>query len=90
MTVTTPTAPGRIKVAIIGAGPAGLGAAIALNKHGFVDWQVYEKKPEVSEIGNGISLQQNTWRMLERLGAAGNLTAEQLFRPASAKSVQHR
>ncbi|KAF5005897.1 hypothetical protein FDECE_7655, partial [Fusarium decemcellulare] len=29
---------GRLRVAIIGGGPGGLGAAIALSKLSFVDW----------------------------------------------------
>ena len=39
----------KIKVAIIGGGPGGLGAAIELGKLPYVDWQLYEKKPRISE-----------------------------------------
>lgn len=80
----------KLRVAIIGGGPAGLGAAIALGRHSFVDWTLYEKKSEISEIGNGISIQPNTWRMLEKLGAARNISSDQFFRAASGKSLQHR
>ncbi|KAI8692026.1 hypothetical protein LRP88_09282 [Fusarium phalaenopsidis] len=79
-----------LRVAIVGGGPAGLGAAIALSKHPFVDVVLYEKKPEISEIGNGLSIQRNTWRMLERLGASRHITANDVFRPRDGHVVQHR
>ncbi|KAM0425549.1 hypothetical protein ACHAPT_009341 [Fusarium lateritium] len=80
----------RLRVAIIGGGPAGLGAAIALSKHPFVEVVLYEKKPEISEIGNGLSIQRNTWRMLERLGASRHIAANDVFRPRDGHVVQHR
>jgi salicylate hydroxylase len=80
----------RLKVAIIGAGPAGLGAAIEFNKLPFVDWTVYEKASAVREIGAGLSIQSNTWRLLESMGAAKNLKPKDFFRPADNHSVQHR
>ena len=79
-----------LKVAIIGGGPAGLAAAIALSKRPFVDWKLYEKKPEISEIGNGISIQPNTWRMLEKLGASRHLRNDDFFRPLDGHFLQHR
>ncbi|RSL39574.1 hypothetical protein CEP53_013956 [Fusarium sp. AF-6] len=79
-----------LRVAIVGGGPAGLGAAIALSKHPFVEVVLYEKKPEISEIGNGLSIQRNTWRMLERLGASRHITADEVFRPRDGHVVQHR
>lgn len=79
-----------LRVAIVGGGPAGLGAAIALSKHPFVEVVLYEKKPEISEIGNGLSIQRNTWRMLERLGASRHITANEVFRPRDGHVVQHR
>ncbi|KAJ4197126.1 hypothetical protein NW767_009018 [Fusarium falciforme] len=79
-----------LRVAIVGGGPAGLGAAIALSKHPFVDVVLYEKKPEISEIGNGLSIQRNTWRMLERLGASRHIAANDVFRPRDGHVVQHR
>jgi salicylate hydroxylase len=86
-----PTSPElKLKVAIIGGGPAGLGAAIAISKRPFVDWRLYEKKPEISEIGNGISIQPNTWRMLEKLGAAHHLRNDDFFRPLDGHYLQHR
>ncbi|CAK7204972.1 hypothetical protein SEUCBS139899_007735 [Sporothrix eucalyptigena] len=84
------------KVAIIGGGPGGLGAAIALsqlNVHGeapLVDWTLYEKKPRISETGGGISIQRHTWRMLELLGVAHRIDARDFFRPDDGRSVEHR
>lgn len=89
--MTQPLSPERsLKVAIIGGGPAGLAAAIALSKLPSVDWKLYEKKPEISEIGNGISIQPNTWRMLEKLGASRHLKNDDFFRPLDGHFLQHR
>src|SRR5262249_46313691 len=89
MTATNKSKPG-LDVAIIGGGPAGLAAAIELEKLPFVRWRLYEKKPRISETGGGISIQRNTWRMLEVLGVAKNIHARDFFRPHDGHSVQHR
>lgn len=80
----------RLRVAIIGAGPAGLGAAIEFAKLPFVDWNLYEQAVAIREIGAGISVQPSTWRMLEVMGAAANLKHEDFYRTADKHSVQHR
>lgn len=80
MTVNSHSSRRRLRVAIIGGGPGGLGAAIALSKLPFVDWTLYEKKPEISETGGGISLQRHTWKMLEWNGAARNIHPDDIFR----------
>jgi len=79
-----------LKVAIIGGGPGGLGAAIALGKLPFVDWTLYEKKPGISETGGGISLQRNTWRMLEWNGAAKHITADDYDRSPEKLTIIQR
>ncbi|CAG9990486.1 unnamed protein product [Clonostachys byssicola] len=79
-----------IKVAIIGGGPAGLGAAIALSRLPFVDWKLYEKKPEISEIGNGLTLQPITWRVLEHFGASHHIKSDDIFRPIDGHNTEHR
>ncbi|KAF4471759.1 FAD binding domain-containing [Fusarium albosuccineum] len=71
-----------IKVAIIGGGPARLAAAIELTRLPFVNWRLYEQKPAINEIGTGITLQRNTWRLLEQLGASKHLGPDDFFRPA--------
>ena len=61
-------------VAIIGAGAAGLAAAIQLAKAG-VRVEVYEQKPELSTLGSGISLQGNALRVFDALGAWEDMRA---------------
>ncbi|OHE98316.1 hypothetical protein CORC01_06312 [Colletotrichum orchidophilum] len=79
-----------LKVAIIGGGPGGLGAAIEFAKLNYVDWSLYEKKPQISETGGGISLQRHTWRLLELNGAAKNIDPKDFFRPPDGSSGQSR
>ncbi len=57
-------------VAIIGGGPAGLAAAISLSKLPFLSTTLYERNPEPREVGAGISLSYNAWKVLDLLGAA--------------------
>ncbi|EFX03988.1 salicylate hydroxylase [Grosmannia clavigera kw1407] len=84
------------KIAIIGGGPGGLAAAIALGQLNrpdqppVVDWALYEKKPRISETGGGITLQRHTWRLLERFGMAERIDARDFFRPDDGSSAQHR
>lgn len=80
----------QLRVAIIGGGPAGLAAAIEMAKRSYIDWKLYEKKDEISEIGNGLTIQRNTWRMMERMGAARHLRMSDFFRPRDGHLVQHR
>ncbi|OJJ33436.1 hypothetical protein ASPWEDRAFT_115369 [Aspergillus wentii DTO 134E9] len=84
------TAPPKLKVAIIGAGPAGLGAGIEFAKLPFVDVQIYEQARELREVGAGISIQHNTWRMLDVLGVYDYLEEKDLFRAMDGHAVQHR
>ncbi|EXJ92622.1 hypothetical protein A1O3_01174 [Capronia epimyces CBS 606.96] len=62
--------PQTLKVAIVGGGPGGLAAAIALSELPYVSVTLYEKNPEPREAGAGISLSTNAWRILDLLGAA--------------------
>ncbi|ERS98318.1 hypothetical protein HMPREF1624_05102 [Sporothrix schenckii ATCC 58251] len=80
----------QIRVAVIGGGPAGLGVAIELGRLPFVDWHLYEKKNVISEYSSGLTIQRNTWRMLEHLGAAKHLRTSDIFRPANGHITQHR
>ena len=54
-------------VIIAGGGIGGLSAAIALRRAGF-EAQVFERAPELREVGAGISLWPNATRQLRRLG----------------------
>ena len=55
------------KILIVGAGIGGLTAAIALRQAGF-GVEVFERAPELKEIGAGIGLSANAVRVLKRLG----------------------
>ncbi|KAL6243788.1 hypothetical protein RBB50_009222 [Rhinocladiella similis] len=59
-----------LRVAIIGGGPAGLGAAIALSALPNIQASLFEQAKELREIGAGIRIGYNCWRVLELLGAA--------------------
>ncbi|KAE8372491.1 FAD/NAD(P)-binding domain-containing protein [Aspergillus bertholletiae] len=80
----------KLRVAVIGAGPAGLGAAIEFQKLPFVDLRIYEQAKELREVGAGISIQRNTWRMLDILGVYDNIDRDTIFSAADGHSVQHR
>jgi salicylate hydroxylase len=54
------------RVAIIGAGPGGLAAAIALQKQGF-DVQIYEKAQEFRPAGTGLGLLPNGLNCLDAI-----------------------
>lgn len=68
--IPSPTPSQVLSVAIIGAGPAGLGAAIALSELPDIQVDIYEKATELREVGAGIRIGYNCWKILELLGAA--------------------
>lgn len=59
-----------LKVAIIGAGPGGLATAIALQNVANVEVVIYEQVTVLREVGAGISISSNSWKVLELLGVA--------------------
>jgi 2-polyprenyl-6-methoxyphenol hydroxylase-like FAD-dependent oxidoreductase len=67
------TTPAR-RALVIGGGIGGLAAAIALQRIG---WQVavYERAPELREVGAGLSLWANAVRALDKLGIAAPIRA---------------
>lgn len=67
-----------MKIAIAGAGIAGLTTAIALNKKG-VDVTVYEAAPQLKAVGAGISLSANAIKALEVLGVKNSVVAKGHF-----------
>ena len=56
-----------MRAIIIGGGIAGLASALALTRRG---WQVevFERAPEFTEVGAGLSLWPNALRALDALG----------------------
>lgn len=73
MTVDAPAQP--LKVAIVGAGPGGLATAIALSKIPNIEVTAYEQASVLREVGAGINIGANSWRVLELLGVADTLTS---------------
>jgi salicylate hydroxylase len=72
----------NIRVAIIGAGLGGLAAAGALRQHG-IEVAVYERAPNLGEVGAGIQLGPNAVKVLRALGI------EQALRPIASEPVNY-
>jgi 2-polyprenyl-6-methoxyphenol hydroxylase-like FAD-dependent oxidoreductase len=62
------------RAVVIGAGIGGLTAAIALKQTGW-DVSVYERAPEIREVGAGITLWVNAVKVLRKLGVAAAIEA---------------
>ncbi|KAE9578015.1 FAD-dependent monooxygenase OpS4 [Colletotrichum fructicola] len=60
--------PKDLKIAVIGSGMGGLGAALALAKKGFKYVDVYETASTLGFVGAGIQMPPNVVRTLDRLG----------------------
>jgi salicylate hydroxylase len=69
---------GKETVLIVGGGIGGLGAALALSCKGIAS-HVIEQAPEFKEIGAGIQLGPNVFRMFEVLGITSELNKWAVF-----------
>src|SRR2546423_14425932 len=57
----------RIRVAVAGAGIAGLAFAAALHRAG-IDCHIYEQADQLAEVGAGVQVAPNATRLPHRLG----------------------
>lgn len=80
----------QLQVAIVGAGIAGLAAAIALKDHPGIRVQLYERATALREIGASIALGPNGMRTLERLGVTSALDDSIAFRNPSGHPMVYR
>ena len=62
------------EVTIIGAGIGGLAAAVAMAQRG-ASVRVLEQAPEITEVGAGLQISPNGWRVLTALGLADAIAA---------------
>ncbi|MBS3647409.1 FAD-dependent monooxygenase [Pseudaminobacter sp. 19-2017] len=69
------------EILVAGAGIAGLTAAIALADRGF-PVRIFERAPELQEIGAGLQLSPNATRLLARLGVLDLLRESAVAPPA--------
>jgi FAD-dependent urate hydroxylase len=89
---TTAGADGGNRVLIVGAGPAGLTAAIALTRIG-IEVRLFERAAELGKAGAGLGVQSNALRALQKLGigdrieAAGTELRVQEFRNIHGKPL---
>ncbi len=83
---------GSHRALIVGAGPAGLTAAIALSRIG-IEVRLFERAPELGKAGAGLGVQSNALRALQKLGigdrieAAGTELRVQEFRNIHGKPL---
>ena len=76
------------KVIIIGAGIGGLTAAIALARCG-MDVQIYEKSPELGEVGAGLQQSPNAMAVHDALGTQASIL-EKAFEPEAGYLRDYR
>src|SRR5262249_4174597 len=62
------------RIAVVGAGPAGLTAAIAARRLG-LEVVVYEQAAELTRVGGGIAIQNNGQRVLDAIGLLSGFAA---------------
>lgn len=65
-----------LRIAVIGAGMGGLGAALAFAKKGFKQIDVFETASNLGFVGAGIQMPPNVARVLDRWGCWDEIEAE--------------
>src|SRR5262245_40715058 len=75
-----------LRVAVIGGGIGGLGAAVALSQRGF-DVQVYERSSKLEEVGAGLQVGPNAVKVLYALGLKEALHRN-AFEPTNMVSIK--
>ena len=65
--------PNGLPIIIAGGGIGGVAAALALGRKGF-DVQVLEQSDGFHEVGAGIQIAPNAFRMFDALGVTDDLT----------------
>jgi 2-polyprenyl-6-methoxyphenol hydroxylase-like FAD-dependent oxidoreductase len=63
-----------MRIVVVGGGIGGLALALALGREGF-EPEVYEQAPELLEVGAGIAVWPNAFKVLERLGLGESVLA---------------
>ncbi|MPZ73947.1 MAG: NAD(P)-binding protein [Nitriliruptorales bacterium] len=61
-----------LRAAVVGAGIGGLATGLALYRRG-IDVTVYEQAPALGEVGAGVQLTPNSFRLLDRFGLGEDL-----------------
>lgn len=79
-----------LRIAIAGAGIAGLTTAIALRLHPNIQVELYERASELKQIGASIALGPNGLRTLQRLGLDNAISDEVGFRGPSNIAMIYR
>lgn len=77
--------PRSLSIAIIGAGIGGLTAAASLRQRGF-NAQVYERAPDLGEVGAGVQLGPNAMKIVRALGIENDLM-QQACEPTNMVSL---
>ncbi len=70
----TAGADGNRRALVVGAGPAGLTAAIALARIG-IEVRLFERASELGKAGAGLGVQSNALRALQKLGVGERIVA---------------